>query len=56
MKDFVLSYAHYRQLGFSELQALDFALSRPRVTPILAALVLRARRVQERRAALRLVK
>jgi hypothetical protein len=41
VKEFVLSYARYRRLGFSGADALDFALTRPAVKPITAA---RARR------------
>lgn len=44
VKGFVLSYARYRRLGFTEVQALDFAMSKPSVTPITAA---RAKRVVE---------
>ena len=52
---FVLSYARYRRLGFTARQALDFALSRPGVTPILAALASREERAGRRRAQLRVV-
>lgn len=56
MKAFVLSYAHYRRLGFSEVESIDLALSRPRVTPITAAVARRDSKAQERRAQMRVVK
>ena len=57
MKEFLLNYAHFRRLGFTEVESLDFATSRPCVKPILAARARRKARIElERRSQLRLVK
>lgn len=54
VKDFVLSYAHYRRLGFTEAESIDFAMSRPRATVATEANT-RSTPVRERRPQLRLV-
>lgn len=57
VKGFVLSYARYRRLGFDRGEALDIALMRSRVTPILAGKASReVSELQQRRSQLRVVK
>lgn len=56
VKGFVIAYAQYRRLGFSEVESIDFAMSKPSVAPILAARARRDQRARDRRAQLRVVK
>lgn len=56
VKGFVLSYARYRRLGFDRGEALDIALQRPRVAPIVAAEASSNERAIERRSQMKVVK